>query len=37
MNKIQALVQILQPMTANYAAVGLASFQMNVVVVLNDT
>lgn len=37
MNNIQALVQILHPMTTNYAAVTLASFQMNVVVVLNDT
>ena len=33
MNKIQALVQILHPMTANYATVTLPSFQMNVIVV----
>lgn len=37
MNKIQAPVQILHPMTTNDAAVTLPSFQMNVVVVLNDT
>lgn len=37
MNEIQALAQILHPMTANYAALAPASSQMNIVVVLNDT
>lgn len=36
MNRIQALVQILYPMTTNHAVVTLASSQMNVVV-WNDT
>lgn len=37
MNEIQALAQILHPMTANCAALAPASSQRNIVVVLNDT